>query len=103
MSKMFLLIIKDNFHDGSRHCIIPKLKMTGPAVHFSSDLCDEHGRVSLMWNRIGGVGTQKQLFHPPAKESHKSHPDFRNPWDPPNTENCDILENESVYNLPSSF
>ena len=45
------------------HHIIPKLKITGPAIHSCPDLCDEHGRESLTWDRIGGVGVQKQLFH----------------------------------------
>lgn len=48
-----------------------------------SDLCDEHVKVSLMWDRIGGAGLQKQLFHTVTWESYvsKNHSDSRNEWD----------------------
>lgn len=46
--------------------------MTGPAVHSCSDLCDEHGRVSLMWNRIGGVGHRNNDFTQQLKKATKT-------------------------------
>lgn len=51
---------------------MPELKMIGPTVHSCSDLSDEHGRVRLMWNRIGGAGHRNNDFTQQLEKATKA-------------------------------